>query len=124
MWPFPVFAAAALALARRALSWLSQAAPSTGSAIRSSGSARFIAGLDHAFNRPTPNPCEGRLRGIAALSPCCCSRHCPGRGSSQACCPRFGIGWIVEALLATAFIAQNSLRDHVRAVGSGLDIVA
>ena len=30
-------------------------------------------------------------------------------------------GWIIEALLATAFIAQHSLYDHVGAVGRGLD---
>ena len=31
-----------------------------------------------------------------------------------------GIGWIVEALIATAFIAQSSMRDHVRAVHRAL----
>ncbi|MGB3141024.1 MAG: adenosylcobinamide-phosphate synthase CbiB [Aestuariivirga sp.] len=30
-------------------------------------------------------------------------------------------GWIVEALLATALIAQHSLYEHVSAVGKGLD---
>src|SRR5215211_5768841 len=30
-------------------------------------------------------------------------------------------GWIAEALIATPFLAQKSLSDHVRAVADGLD---
>src|SRR5262249_20398806 len=30
-------------------------------------------------------------------------------------------GWIVEAIVATPFLAQKSLADHVRAVADGLD---
>ena len=33
----------------------------------------------------------------------------------------FKFGWIIEALLATALIAQHSLHEHVSAVGKGLD---
>src|SRR4029450_8243326 len=30
-------------------------------------------------------------------------------------------GWIAEAVIATPFLAQKSLHDHVRAVADGLD---
>ncbi|MGE0006695.1 MAG: adenosylcobinamide-phosphate synthase CbiB [Parvibaculaceae bacterium] len=77
-----------------------------------------IAWLDRLFN-PDGKP-AGRLSGAVALLfllfasgglavlVAAALRHLP-------------YGWIIEAVIATPFLAQKSLRDHVGAVADGLD---
>ncbi len=76
---------------------------------------RAIDWLDHSLNTCAVTPAEQRWRGIAALAVLVIAtiaitlpvsvflRSLPG-------------GWFLEALLATAFLAQKSLHDHVRDV--------
>lgn len=65
-------------------------------------------------------PLQARLRGLAALLALLFIVVVPAVliGSFLS---TFKFGWIIEALLATAFIAQHSLYKHVSAVGRGLD---
>ena len=66
-------------------------------------------------------PIQARLRGIAALIALLFSVAVPAVLVSTFL-SAFTFGWIIEALLATALIAQYSLHEHVSAVGKGLDI--
>jgi adenosylcobinamide-phosphate synthase len=66
-------------------------------------------------------PLQARLRGIAALLALLFTVAIPAvLVASFLSTVKFG--WIIEALLATAFIAQHSLYEHVNAVGKGLDM--
>lgn len=81
---------------------------------------RLIAILDARLNDPLASEWAGRLRGAAALAMLLVTAfalahlaHLLVRGLPG------GLVW--EALLATPFIAQKSLRDHVGAVLHGLE---
>ncbi len=65
-------------------------------------------------------PLQARLRGVAALLALLLIVAIPAIVVASVLSV-FQFGWIIEALLATALIAQHSLYEHVSAVGRGLD---
>ncbi len=118
MWPFPVFASAALALlVERFAGYPKPLHDRFGHPVEWIG--RLISALDHALNRPQRPSAENRFRGFLALTLLLLAAFVPAWLMSKLL-SHIGIGWIVEALIATAFIAQSSLRDHVRAVHRAL----
>ncbi len=80
---------------------------------------KLIELLDERLNQQGVSAREGRLRGVIALAILIAAAFVPafiiGRLSWQ-----LPLGWLVEALIATAFIAQKSMRDHVMAVYDAL----
>jgi adenosylcobinamide-phosphate synthase len=81
----------------------------------------LLSKLEIAFYDPDAEPLQARFRGIAALVSLLAIVAIPAVLIS-AFLSTFGFGWIFEALLATALIAQYSLHEHVSNVGKGLDI--
>src|SRR5689334_6550137 len=80
---------------------------------------RFIGWLDRRFN-PPERPAS-RLAGVIALLALLLVTG--GIAVTLALLLRkLPYGWLAEALLATAFLAQKSLRDHVKAVADGLAV--
>lgn len=80
---------------------------------------RFISWLDRRFN-PPERPAS-RLAGALALAVLLLVTG--GIAVAVALLLRaLPFGWLAEALLATAFLAQKSLRDHVQAVADGLGV--
>ncbi|MGE0239158.1 MAG: adenosylcobinamide-phosphate synthase CbiB [Parvibaculaceae bacterium] len=78
----------------------------------------FIAWLDARLN-PPGGP-GSRLAGMAALLVLLLMAG--GLAMAVALVLRkLPYGWIAEAIIATPFLAQKSLHDHVRAVADGLD---
>ena len=118
MWPFPVFASAALALmVERFAGYPKPLHDRFGHPVEWIG--RLISALDRALNRPERPTAENRFRGLMALALVLLAAFVPAWLMSKLL-SYIGIGWIVEALIATAFIAQSSMRDHVRAVHRAL----
>jgi adenosylcobinamide-phosphate synthase len=78
-----------------------------------------IAWLDAKLNSTPHDIVEGRLRGAAALLLLICITALPAWLIAELLSDIPG-GGIAEALLASAFIAQKSLADHVRDVERGL----
>ncbi len=80
---------------------------------------RFVGWLDRRFN-PPERPAS-RIAGVLALLALLLVSG--GLAILLALLLRaLPFGWIAEALLATAFLAQKSLREHVRAVADGLAV--
>jgi adenosylcobinamide-phosphate synthase len=71
--------------------------------------------LDAALNTRPHDVFEGRLRGAAALLILIAASALPAWSIAHLL-SSFSGGWIIEAVLATAFLAQKSLHDHVRDV--------
>ncbi len=69
---------------------------------------------------PETEPLQARLRGVAALLALLLIVAIPAVIATSIL-SAFKFGWIIEALLATALIAQHSLYEHVNAVGKGLE---
>lgn len=80
----------------------------------------LLAKLETLLYEPEAEALQARLRGLAALLVLLFIVVVPAVliGSFLS---TFKFGWIIEALLATALIAQHSLYEHVSAVGRGLD---
>ena len=117
-WPFPVFYSAALALlAERLTGYPKFIHEAIGHPAEWIG--RLIDRLDTALNRPAADAFEGRIRGVAALVLLLVAALVPSWLAAKAL-SHSSLGWIVEPLIATAFIAQSSLRQHVDAVYRGL----
>ena len=76
--------------------------------------------LEALLYDPEAEPLQARLRGIVALLALLLIVAVPAVLITSVL-STFKIGWIIEALLATALIAQHSLYEHVSAVGKGLD---
>jgi adenosylcobinamide-phosphate synthase len=76
--------------------------------------------LEALLYDPEAEPLQARLRGIAALLALLLIVTVPAVLATSVL-STFKIRWIIEALLATALIAQHSLYEHVSAVGKGLD---
>lgn len=76
--------------------------------------------LESQFYDPEAEPLQARLRGVAALLALLHVVAIPAVLVAGVL-STFQYGWIVEALLATALLAQHSLFEHVSAVGKGLD---
>jgi len=120
MWPFPAFAGATLALViERLFGYPKPIQDAIGHPVEWIG--RLISRLDTALNRPEANQSEGRLRGVIAMTALLVCAFVPvwliavGLARSQ-------LGWLLEPLLASAFLAQTSLRQHVEAVQRDLSI--
>ncbi|HUQ38117.1 MAG TPA: adenosylcobinamide-phosphate synthase CbiB [Aestuariivirga sp.] len=76
--------------------------------------------LETLLYDPEAEPLQARLRGLAALLALLFIVAIPAVIITSVL-STFAFGWIIEALLATALIAQHSLYEHVSAVGKGLD---
>ena len=80
----------------------------------------ILAKLEALLYDPEAEPIQARLRGLAALAALLLIVAIPAVLVASFL-SAFKFGWIIEALLATALIAQHSLHEHVSAVGKGLD---
>ena len=80
---------------------------------------KLISLLDQNLNTAPQEALQGKLRGALALIALLTASTLPAWMLSDLL-HRFAGGTIVEAVLATAFIAQKSLRDHVLDVVRGL----
>jgi adenosylcobinamide-phosphate synthase len=76
--------------------------------------------LEELLYDPEAEPLQARLRGVASLLALLLIVAIPAILVASIL-STFKFGWIIEALLATALIAQHSLYEHVNAVGKGLD---
>ena len=77
--------------------------------------------LEALLYDPQAEPMQARIRGLAVLLALLLIVTIPAVFVASIL-STLKFGWIVEALLATALIAQHSLYEHVSAVGKGLDI--
>jgi adenosylcobinamide-phosphate synthase len=118
MWAFPVFGSAALALLTERLfgypKWIEDR---IGHPVVWIGA--WIAWLDRRLNHAGAAPADARLRGILALAAILAAAFVPAWMISRLL-QSLPLGWVIEAMLATALLAQKSLRDHVVAVYRGL----
>ena len=80
---------------------------------------KLIAYLDEGLNDPDSEPNDQRNHGIFAVAALCLAVGVPAF-LIEILLLSFHYGWIINTLLATAFIAQKSLRDHVTAVARTL----
>ena len=80
---------------------------------------KLIAYLDEGLNDPDNEPNDQRNHGIFAVAALCLAVGVPAFLIEKLLLS-FHYGWIINTLLATAFIAQKSLRDHVTAVARTL----
>jgi adenosylcobinamide-phosphate synthase len=76
--------------------------------------------LEALLYDPEAEPLQARLRGLAALLALLLIATIPAVIVTSVL-STIKFGWIIEALFATALIAQHSLYEHVNAVGKGLD---
>lgn len=119
MWPFPAFAGTALALiVERWIGYPKSMHDRIGHPVEWMG--RLMTALDARLNAADAEPAEGKALGVLALLVLLAASFISAWLASIALA-ELRMGWIVEALLATAFIAQHSLRQHVEAVARGLD---
>ncbi|MGQ0484210.1 MAG: adenosylcobinamide-phosphate synthase CbiB [Hyphomicrobiales bacterium] len=119
MWPFPAFAGTALALVvERQIGYPKSIHDAIGHPVEWMG--KLIAALDARLNAADAEPVEGKVRGVLALALLLAAAFAPAWIASITLA-QFPMGWIAEALLATAFLAQHSMREHVEAVVTGLD---
>ena len=119
MWPFPAFASAAIALVvDRFIGYPKEVQDAIGHPVQWIG--WLIAKLDGHLNTPAASQSEARIRGALALVILLAACFIPSLIAAKVLGWLWG-GWIAEGLVASAFIAQKSMRDHVRAVHKGLD---
>ena len=123
MWPFPAFAGAALALlVERFAGYPKPLYNAIGHPVQWVG--WLIAVLDRMLNRPEASEPEGKARGVLALLLLLLAAFLPSWFIARAL-SGLSFGWIIEALIATAFIAQHSMRLHVedvwKALGNSLE---
>jgi adenosylcobinamide-phosphate synthase len=81
----------------------------------------FISWLDETLNTKPDDELEGLLRGAAAVLLLLLATALPAY-LLQDILARFSSGWMFNALIATAFIAQKSMRDHVLDVSHSLSV--
>jgi adenosylcobinamide-phosphate synthase len=113
-WPFPVFGSLALALfVEHFTGYPRRLQKRIGHPVEWMG--RFIDWLDVKFNETRAAPAEGKLRGLAALGALIAAAFVPSWLIAKTL-SYVPLGWVLEALIATAFLAQTSLRRHVEAV--------
>ncbi len=114
MWPFPVFLAAALALfLERLAGYPNRLHAAIGHPVEWMG--LLITKLDTALNDPQAQIAEGKLRGLAALALLLALTFLPAWLVAKLL-SQSSFGWIIEALIATAFLAHRSLREHIETV--------
>jgi adenosylcobinamide-phosphate synthase len=80
---------------------------------------KLIAYLDEGLNDPDAEDSDQRNHGIFAVVALCVAVGVPAFLIEKMLLS-FHYGWIINTALATAFIAQKSLRDHVTAVARTL----
>jgi adenosylcobinamide-phosphate synthase len=80
---------------------------------------KLIAYLDEGLNDPDSEASDQRNHGIFAVAALCIAVGVPAFLIEKLLLS-FHYGWIINTVLATAFIAQKSLRDHVMAVARTL----
>jgi adenosylcobinamide-phosphate synthase len=80
---------------------------------------KLISFLDDGLNDPDQDKSEVRAQGVFAIVILCVAVGIPAWLISKTLAG-ISYGWIVNVLLATAFVAQKSLRDHVSAVHRAL----
>jgi adenosylcobinamide-phosphate synthase len=80
---------------------------------------KLIAYLDEGLNDPDSEDNDQRNHGMFAVIALCIAVGVPAFLLERLLLS-FHYGWIINMLLATAFIAQKSLRDHVTAVARTL----
>jgi adenosylcobinamide-phosphate synthase len=95
--------------------WLYRAMPHPAALI-----GRLIGALDRAFNRPDRSETARRFAGIGTIVLLVAGAAALG-WALVAGLRQWAYGWIVEAVLLSTLLAQNSLYRHVRAVARGLD---
>jgi adenosylcobinamide-phosphate synthase len=81
----------------------------------------LIDRLDMELNTRPHDPVQGKLRGLAALAALLAFSVIPAWLIARLCVG-LPLGGVVEALVATSFIAQKSLHDHVRDVDRALSV--
>jgi adenosylcobinamide-phosphate synthase len=79
----------------------------------------FIAWLDQTLNTKPDDEIEGLLRGGIAVILLLAATAFPAY-MLQDLITEIPGGWLINALIATAFIAQKSMRDHVQDVAHAL----
>src|SRR5205823_4618432 len=114
IWPEPAIGAAALALIiERFTGYPTTLYRRAGHPVEWMG--RLIAWLDAELNDPAADPIAGKLRGGAALLILLIVVLAAAL-LLQSIARDLPASWLWEALIAIPFIAQRSLRDHVKAV--------
>jgi adenosylcobinamide-phosphate synthase len=117
-WPFPAFAALLIALAvERLAGYPDFLQRRIGHPVEWLG--RLIEVLDRHLNRPESPMAESRLRGSFALLVLLAAAFAASwlAANMLALLP---LAPAAEAIIASAFLAQHSLRSHVAAVAQGL----
>jgi adenosylcobinamide-phosphate synthase len=113
-WPGPAFLSAAIALiVERFSGYPTSIYRLIGHPVEWMGT--LIAWLEAQLNRPVAAAAEGRMRGAVALLALLAITSVAA-WVVQGIARSLPLGWLWEALLAIPFIAQKSLRDHVKAV--------
>jgi adenosylcobinamide-phosphate synthase len=80
---------------------------------------KLISYIDDGLNDPDVSPEQNRRHGILAVILLCAAVGIPTLILAKTL-SQYSYGWAVNVALATAFIAQKSLRDHVSAVDHAL----
>ena len=80
---------------------------------------KLVSYLDEGLNDPDSEDRDQRNHGIFAVAALCVVVGVPAFAIEKLLLS-FQYGWVINVLLATAFIAQKSLRDHVTAVARAL----
>jgi adenosylcobinamide-phosphate synthase len=80
---------------------------------------KLISYIDDGLNDPDVAPEQNRRHGILAVILLCAAVGIPTWILSKTL-SQFTYGWAINVALATAFVAQKSLRDHVTAVDRAL----
>jgi len=118
MWPVPAFASAALALIlERYIGYPKAVYAAIGHPVEWIG--KLIAWLDTTLNDPHAPAWKSRLRGMSALALLLFAAFIPSWFITELF-SQSGLGWIIQTLIATAFLAHRSLREHMEAVHRGL----
>ncbi len=80
---------------------------------------KLIEKLEAALNDPQLPLWESRLRGVAALALLLIAAFIPTWLIAEVF-SQWSLGWIIQTLIATAFLAHHSLREHMAAVHRAL----
>jgi adenosylcobinamide-phosphate synthase len=119
MWPFPAFASAAIALiVDRAVGYPDALHRAIGHPVEWMG--WLLTKIEALLYTSDVSETEARLRGAATLAVLLAAAVFVTWLLAGALTAT-SLGWIIEPLIASALIAQRSLRDHVRDVADGLD---
>jgi adenosylcobinamide-phosphate synthase len=81
---------------------------------------KIIAYIDEGLNDPDAEPQDNRRNGIFALALLICAVGIPAWLIAKILA-NMPYGWVINVTLATAFVAQKSLRDHVSSVAHALE---